>query len=154
MWGVQSNKLLKLQKKAVRTISKCKYNAHTDPLFKKLKILKIHDLCALHDMKFCFKFGNDLLPKYFTSKLFLRYQNPINRSLRHMYTLPLPAVRHEFARNSISYKFPKTFNNMALAIKEKIDTHSFDGFKNYAKNSFFSTYDENCHIINCYICQN
>ena len=43
-WGYKSNKILKLQKKAVRVISNSKFNAHTQPLFKSLKILTINDM--------------------------------------------------------------------------------------------------------------
>ncbi len=36
-WEHESNRILKLQKKAVRIISVSKYNSHTEPLFKELK---------------------------------------------------------------------------------------------------------------------
>ena len=45
VWGHgNTTNILKLQKKAIRTITNSKYNAHTDPLFKKLGILKINDI--------------------------------------------------------------------------------------------------------------
>ena len=43
-WGFNCNRLYTLQKKAIRIISQSKYNAHTSPLFKKLKLLKLQDL--------------------------------------------------------------------------------------------------------------
>ena len=47
IWGncPASNKksILNLQKKTIRNINSSKYNAHTDPIFKKLKILKFED---------------------------------------------------------------------------------------------------------------
>ena len=43
-WGFNNNRILKLQKRAVRIISKAKYNAHTEPLFKNLMLLKIQDI--------------------------------------------------------------------------------------------------------------
>ena len=46
-WGFESNRIAKLQKKAIRTISNAKYNAHTEPLLKKLKILKVSDLFSV-----------------------------------------------------------------------------------------------------------
>ena len=42
----QNIKLL-LQKRAIRTINKANYNSHTDPLFKRSKILKLNDLYEL-----------------------------------------------------------------------------------------------------------
>ena len=38
VWDYNTDKLLKLQKRAVRVISKSKFNAHTDPLFQNLQI--------------------------------------------------------------------------------------------------------------------
>ena len=35
---------LLLQKRAIRAINKAKYNSHTEPLFKRSKILKLNDL--------------------------------------------------------------------------------------------------------------
>jgi len=154
VWGSQCDRLFKLQKKAVRIITKSKYNAHISPLFKRLHILKLHDLCALHDLKFCYKFGNDLLPSYFSSKLFCRFSSSHIRLTRNRYNLPLPAVSHDFARCTISYKFPKTFNNMDASIKEKIDTHSFSGFKTYVKEKMLHNYSTTCNIHHCYICRN
>ena len=154
IWGDQGKKLFKLQKKAVRIISKSNYNSHTNPLFKKLNVLKFPDLCALHDLKFCYKFGNDMLPKYFSSKLFFRFPIFKQRVTRQSGTLPLPAVSHDFAKNSISYKFPKTFNNVDVSIKMKIDTHSFNGFKNYFKIKCIESYPTDCNILNCPSCTN
>ena len=56
--GWKSNKLFRLQKRAARIVSMSKYNAHTSILFKRLNLLKITDLCALHD---------NMLPVNFTS---------------------------------------------------------------------------------------
>ena len=45
VWGLAaSERITKLQKKAVRLICREKYNAHTDTLFKKLNILKFNDI--------------------------------------------------------------------------------------------------------------
>ena len=33
LWGLKSNRLMKLQKRAIRIITKSKYNSHTNPLF-------------------------------------------------------------------------------------------------------------------------
>lgn len=155
IWGGKNNsRLFKLQKKAVRAIAKSKYNAHTSPLFRNFGLLTIDDLCALHDMKFCYKFGNDLLPDYFSTNLFFRFPHNSLHSTRQQFIIRLPAVSHDFAKYTISYKFPKTFNNIDKSIKEKIDTHSFDGFKKYVKNKMLAAYNLECNIANCYICQN
>ena len=40
LWGFKCERIIKLQKKAARILSASKYNAHTKPLFKNLKLLK------------------------------------------------------------------------------------------------------------------
>ena len=152
IWGGQTNRIFKLQKTAVRITTKNKYNAHTSQLFRQLRILKIHDLCALHGFKFCFKFENNVLPDYFLSEMLLRNTFILNQSLRSNNTYRLPAASHEFARHSISYRFPKIFNEMNQNIKDKIYTHSLDGFKYYVKQNFLESYNVNCDLTNCYIC--
>ena len=154
IWGKNCNRLFKLQKRAVRVITKSRYNSHSTPLFKQLKILKIQDLCALHDLKFCHKFVNNMLPEYFLSEMLQRNTHVFNVSERFRDTYRLPAVSHEFARYSISYKFPKTYNEMNPNFKTKIFSHSMYGFKNYVKEMFIQSYDVTCSNRNCYICNN
>ena len=43
-WGIECNRLNKLQKRAIRTICISKYNDHTEGLFKERKLLKFPDL--------------------------------------------------------------------------------------------------------------
>ena len=44
-------RILKLQKEAGRILSASKYNAHTEPLFKNLKLLKIEHILKLHSIE-------------------------------------------------------------------------------------------------------
>ena len=95
IWGWKSKKLTSLQKRAVRIITKSHYRAHTTELFRKLNMLKIKDLCALQDYKFCFKFENSLLPHYFTNEMKKNLENKTHRYVtRHINNIKLPAVRH------------------------------------------------------------
>ena len=152
IWGNRSGKLKNLQKKAVRIISNAKYNAHTNPLFRNLNILKVDDICTLHDYKFCFKVMNKMVPEYF-----INISNSIgtfihDHETRHAADMRLPAVRHEFARDGIRYRFPFAYNNMPDKFKSKIHTHSLAGFKHYIKMNIIKNYDPICHIQNCPIC--
>ena len=51
LWGYNGKRIFALHKKAIRLIANGKYNAHTDPLFKKLNILKFKDLFELCNLK-------------------------------------------------------------------------------------------------------
>ena len=43
-WGSQIDKIFLLQKRAIKNISKSNFKAHTEPLFKELNLLKVHDI--------------------------------------------------------------------------------------------------------------
>ena len=47
LWGYSTSRLLKLQKKTIRTITCSRCNAHTDPIFKQLTFLKLDDIYQL-----------------------------------------------------------------------------------------------------------
>ena len=56
------NNLFKLQKKAIQIISGSAYNAHTEPLFKKLQILPLPDLISHSKIQFMQRFSQNFLP--------------------------------------------------------------------------------------------
>jgi len=58
-------KLVKIQKKAIRTISNVPYRAHTAPIFKKLQILPIDKLITYSKLKFMHNFIFNRIPQSF-----------------------------------------------------------------------------------------
>lgn len=73
-WGYKCNRILKLQKKAVRIISNSKYNAHSQPIFKQLRILTVNDIFTRKLYKFYYRMYHKNLPHYFMSTSFLNTQ--------------------------------------------------------------------------------
>ena len=63
--GFNADWILKTRKKAVKSITLSKYNAHTEPIFKTLKLFKIEDILKCQTLKFCYKLLNGNLPVYF-----------------------------------------------------------------------------------------
>ena len=61
------NRILYLQKRAVRAITNSDYRAHSAPLFTKLGILDIFQVNAFQVAKFMFYYHNQLLPSMFLS---------------------------------------------------------------------------------------
>ena len=59
-WGFRMGRLDKLQKRAVRIITRSKYNSHTDPLFRKLNLHKAKDLFELNVLKLFYKYKKNL----------------------------------------------------------------------------------------------
>ena len=66
LWGTTYQKYLHpleiLQKKAIRIITRSPYNAHTAELFKRLNILKFHDLVNFEMDRFIYQFSTKSLP--------------------------------------------------------------------------------------------
>ena len=61
------NRVLMLQKRAVRIINNDEPLTHTDPLFKKFRILKVCDINELQVAVFMYSYFNDLLPQTFNN---------------------------------------------------------------------------------------
>ena len=51
-------------KKSVQIITLSRYNAHTEPLFKNLNLLKVEDILKLQELKFYFRCIHKNLPAY------------------------------------------------------------------------------------------
>ena len=67
LWGFNTHRLIKLQKRAIRIITDSKYNYHTEPLLKSLNILKINDIFTIQCLKFFHNYINDRVPVFFRS---------------------------------------------------------------------------------------
>ena len=65
IWGHQAKQVYKSQKRVLRAVSCSAYNAHSEPIFKALKLLKIEDIFCQSKLKFYHKFSNDKLPPTF-----------------------------------------------------------------------------------------
>jgi len=150
-WGSKCCRLNKLQKKAVRVIVNASYNAHSEPILKGLRLLKLQDMCTLQELKLCFKLEHALLPSYFYS-IYIRHSDNHDFSTRNSKDFQLPLIKHSFAKCSIRFRLPTTYNNCQDIIKEKILSHSYNGFSNYIKNHFLFNYKADCSRQNCYIC--
>ena len=153
VWGSCADKLFKLQKRSVRILNNAKYNAHTDPIFKSLHLLKVLDISRLQEIKFIYKFENSMLPKYFIS-MFTRNSHIHSYSTRNSNHLVIPSSRHTFVKNSIRFRMPGIFNSLPISIRLKLSTHSYQGFGRYVKTFLINDYNANCQNTNCYVCSN
>ena len=61
-------------------------------------------------------------------------------------------VKHEFATKCLKYNLPKLINDTPERVKDKINTHSLQGFINYGKNDMIHKYGNICIIQHCYTC--
>ena len=150
-WGFQNNRLKTLQKKAIRIISNSRYNAHTDPLFKRLQILKLDDIFKIQCIKFYYKYEHDMLPGYF-SQFFTRNTQIHTHRTRQQGSLHLFPFKKSNTRNTIRHHIPTLINSLPQNIRSKIHTHSLPTIKRTSKKYYLEQYPEHCQIPNCYTC--
>ena len=151
LWGNSGNRLLRLQKKAIRIIYNKGYNAHTEGLFKTHNILKIHDIFYLNALKLYYKYKNEMVPDYFQN-LFVESHatHTYNTRYRH---IPRVAVSPlSISKTYITHFIPKFVQSSPIRIISKVNTHSLTGFSNYIKHFCIDNYVAECQIIDCHNC--
>ena len=153
IWGYNCARLIKLQKKAIRLVSLSKYNAHCDPLFKKFKILKLTDTLRLQELQFYYKHTHNKLPSYLQRMPLAPNHDIHNHDTRNHNQIHIQAVHHSFAKRCIRHTIPRTVNTTPVIIKDKVTTHSLQGFTNYIKTHVLQSYNNQCALPNCYICR-
>ena len=139
VWGntYKSNlqRLVILQKRALRIINKSKRDAHTDPIFKKHKLLKCHDIHSFQLGVFMFLFINSALPTKFHK--FLRNNQIHSYNTRNACSFHLPLCRTNIRKFSVVYQGPKFFNSLTPEIAF---SSSLSAFKKKLKEFLISKY--------------
>ena len=152
VWGFNCGRLKKMQKKFLRIITCSSYNAHTEPLFKCLKLLKLEDLFVLNVLKFYYKYEHGKLPFYFGTYSLIRQEDIHNYPTRNRFVIPRNVTRTHAAQKCLRHHIPVVLNAVSNNIIEKVNTHSYQGFSNYVKNNFIEKYSLVCLIEDCYVC--
>ena len=122
VWGGANNstlsELFKKQKQAIRIVCGAKYNAHTEPLFKKCRVLPLPDLTEFFRIKFMHSFKFNLLPLSFenvwksntATRVNLQVQNYDQRELRDDDVFHIPPARTALTSSFPLSTFPKAWN--------------------------------------------
>lgn len=150
-WGFKQNRIFKLQKRALRIITCSKYNAHTEPLFKALRLLKLEDIFKLNMFKFYYKFQHKVLPHYFNT-MFTPSEATHTHNTRHRYLCCGAIPKTSLGSQCIRHHLPKLIRDTDTSLLDKVHSHSLHGFTSYMKNSILGSYKESCEIDHCYIC--
>lgn len=138
-------KIIKIQKKAVRAVNNDTFRAHTDPIFSSLEILKFKDTYTISILDFMHKYYHSKLPNSFNN-MFTSLAEP-NRTKSYK----LELVKHKSLENFPAAIFPKVWNAIELNIK---DIYSPKAFKNEIKMFYLNMYkDFSCNKHNCLACQ-
>ena len=128
-----------------------KYNAHTEPLFKQLRLLKVNNIFDVQCLKFWYKFFNKKLPNYFRDMFKYNYElhDIVTRSHDRLHLYP---TRTSGARNVLKYHIPELLNKFPEYLMDRIKTHSLHSISYHIKCYLIDLYSYNCSIIHCYIC--
>ena len=152
-WGFVWGRLARLQKRAVHIITNSKYNAHTEPLFKDLHLLKITDIFDVQCMKFWYKLSNNTLPNYFWSMF--QYNSSLydieTRNNNQMHVFPTQTFG---ARNVLRHRLPELVYQFPADLIRKAQTHSITAFSNHIKHHTLESYSYDCIELKCYECNN
>ena len=141
VWGNTYENSLKpiiiLQKRVVHVMSFSKWDAHAQPIFASLELLKFPDIIFLSNAIIMFQYKNNLLPKAFDG-----YFQSVSAS--HNYRTRLaskssfrtPAIRTNYGKFNLSYVGPTIWNNL----DENIKSLSLKTFKAKMKISCLQKY--------------
>ena len=113
-----------LQKRAVRIVNYSTYDANTGPIFKKLELLKLHDIHLFQLGFFMFSFKNSTLPSKFNNLFFMNSQIH-NYNTRSAHSFHLPLCRTNTRLFSIYFQGPKFYNSFNSVITGSSSSASF-----------------------------
>ena len=157
-WGsgsVAKNIFLK-QKRAICAISCADYNAHTEPLFKIYKLLKIDNIQS--STVFYYNLVNNKVSQYLSSFLPNTSLATNRYPTRHPRLQP-SFLSHAFISQTCKYNLPVLLNSInnqsdeLTVIVRNVENTSLSEFKKATKSYLLSKYSYECSIPNCYICQ-
>ncbi len=162
LWGVRCEKIIKLQKRLIRTIHLALPTAHTEPLLKKMNQLKLSDLYKCNLLKLYYKLYRNMLPAHFDH--FLPEYGASRYPLRYD-GLHMPQATRAFCEVNAKYQLhyllrdishPHTTTSSLYPTREgdpPIDTLilslSRAAFGRHVKSAYINAYEMECNIINC-----
>ena len=138
-WGgtykANLQRIVILQKRALRIVNNSTYDANTSPIFKELKLLKFHDIHSFQLGFFMFSLKNSTLPSEFNN-LFLINRQIHNYNTRNAHSFCLPLCRTNTRQLSIYFQGPKFYSlNSTIT-----GSPSSASFKRKLKEFHLSTY--------------
>ncbi len=128
---------------AKRILNLCKYNAHTEPIFKELKLLTstIFSHCKNWNFISNIKTGNyhvicQSLP-YSPNSDIHDHETRIQHNIHELKT------GHDYTKRCIWSDLSKVIDSSVRQILDKIYTHSLQSFSGYIKQHILNSYQEN-----------
>ena len=151
-WGYECHRLEKNQKTMIRIITVSKLNAHIEPLFKALDLLKIQDMLDLRTLKFYYRYVHDNLPAYFNSFRIVTQGIHHNYDTRNRDQIHIDRTRTRHADKRVHIYLPTVLNSTPTALLGKMPLTVSRGSPLILKKYFIHQYSDICSIPNCDIC--
>ena len=156
-WGSSTspefNRIIKLQKMALRTIGGKFTKAHHEPICKSLGLLKVRDLYEIACIKLIHKWRTNTLPAHLMS-CFIYTQDYHQRDTRASESnLHVPRSKLEIRNKTFRIFAPLLYNSLPTEIKNK--NISTPAFVRTNVNRILDAYSQKCPMINaahCSIC--
>ena len=134
----------RLQKKCVRIMTFAPFNAHTNPIFQELELLKVQDVIKTQQLKLVFDFHTGGLPEDLMSlfQLTTDVQTTnlvLNSENRNLLYLP-PFKTMTYGKRSIKYQCPKIWNHtfktgtLQITSDKNVNIESIKTIQNFKKN--------------------
>ena len=159
-WGLTTEenieKIEVLQKKCIRILTFSDFNAHTNDIFKDLKVIKVRDIIKMQQLKVAYDFLNNSLPidlmSLFTRSSDVHPEFELNSSINNL--LYIPRVNTTtYGIKSVKYHCAKLWNdffkNGSIQVKDMQEKNSqihlnkiksVHNFKNALKRHFIYQY--------------
>ena len=152
VWGASPSKsfkrILTIQKKAIRSVTKSQWLAHTEPRMKKLGILKVNDQHKLQCINTTYDMLKGRCPDIFQFNEKFR-NNITRRTLRSSTSQPnnltLPKITTKADENSFPLIAPQFWNSLPEAVKVEENRNRF---RNQIKSSLLDSYQSQTECAN------
>ncbi len=150
--GSKCMKVFKLQKTIVGILSHSIYNAHANAIFKHLKLLKVCDILKLQELKFYYHYKNKKVPHYLQALPFHPNTRTHDHNTEIKDNIHHPNGKHDFTKHCVPFDIPRI--DCPNSVLDTIVTHSLHDFSGYIKAHCLNAYQEDCTIVDCYVCKN
>ena len=149
LWGHKRTKKIEAtHKKIIRTLNSEPRHAHTDPLLKKLNILKLSDLYKQRTCTMLHKVYKENVPE--PIKNYCKW-NEVNS--RRWFQIKKENKRGKIIQQLPKYHQVNTWNETITEHNcDMIHTHSTKTFGKKLKTQLIANYETTCEITGCYSC--
>jgi hypothetical protein len=97
----------------MRQITKSSYLAHTEPIFKQLKLLKLDDLYTIKIIKLYYRYMDGTIGVYLHTVMQQLLQQK-NLTSRRLQLMEIPAIKYEYQIKADGWQVAKTTNSLNI----------------------------------------